>query len=167
MNQYNPEILWKKKTPPPRKEVEEFGAGKPEFVICSVCKAVYYKKSWHHEFPQNLGREDKLIRFLECPACLMARNKMFEGQVILDKVPRDRLKEVLARIEHVGRLAYAKDVLARIIKVKRIGGRIEILTSENQLALLLGKQVQEILRGKLDIRFSEDESVVRVYWRPR
>lgn len=151
--------------PRPQKAQAEFGRGRSGFIVCQTCKAVYHKKSWHHGFPQG-DRGDKLIRFELCPACRMIHNKMFEGQVIIENVPREKREDIAARIKNVGERARIDDVLARIIKITRQGKNIEVLTTENQLAHMIARQVQELLRGKIDIRFSEDESVVRVYWRP-
>lgn len=159
---HNP--LYKPKFPRPRKEEAEFGRGKREFAVCPTCSAVYYKKSWHHEFPRTVGEgaRDKRMDFTMCPACRMIRDNMYEGQLIIRGVPQERIAEVLARIKNVGNQAYRHDPLDRIIRITRRGQVLEALTTENQLALKLSRQIQEILREKPKIMISKDESIVRV-----
>ncbi len=146
--------------PKSKKEEQEFGPGKKDIVICSDCDAVYYYKSWHHalEGYKELS-EDKGIKFSVCPACQMIKEKKYEGQLIIRNVSRK--EELLNLIKNVAEKAFKRDVLDRIIEIKE-GKEIEVLTTENQLAVSIGKQVKRAFKGKIDIKWSKDESVARV-----
>jgi len=153
------------KKPRARKDVSEFGPGRAGFFICPSCKAVYSGKRWHHDFPKNASKKTQ-VRFQLCPACRMAKEGFFEGEVIFKDVPRTRLAEVLQRIKHVGEQAFARDVLDRILSVQESRGTIIVRTSENQLALRIAKITRRILKGKLDVAWSEQEDTARIVWRP-
>ena len=144
-------------SPKSKKEEQEF-LSKKDIVLCSVCNAAYHGKSWHHvlEGHQKLS---KGIKFSVCPACQMIKEKKYEGQVIVKNVSRK--KELLNLIKNIGERAFRRDVLDRIVKIKE-GKEIEVLTTENQLEVSIGKQVKRALKGKMDIKWSKGESVARV-----
>ena len=154
------------RVPKPRKEEAEFGPGKVNIVSCRDCDAVYFYKSWHHRSGKYRKiSEDKPIKFAVCPACQMIRDKMFEGQIILKNAPADKKGEVLKLVKNVGKRAFERDPMDRIISVKEQGEKIEILTTENQLAVSIAKQIKRAFKGetgKLEIIWSHQESVVRI-----
>lgn len=163
----NREMLPRRARPRPRRESEEFGPGKAGFLVCTDCKAVYDKKRWVAGFSGVRDiNERKGIAFRRCPACQMIRDRKFEGQVIAEGIPQHRMQDVLVRIRRVGDLAQLRDPLDRIIALRRRGSRIELTTTENRLAVRLGKEIRDLVKGKLDIRWSHEEDVVRVFWRP-
>lgn len=146
-------------SPKSKKEEQEFPSRK-NIALCSVCNAAYYYKSWHHALEDYKAlSEDKKIKFVVCPACQMIKEKKYEGQVIIRNVSQK--KELLNLIKNTGERAFKRDVLDRIVKIKE-GKEIEVLTTENQLAVSIGKQVKRAFKGKMDIKWSKDESVARV-----
>lgn len=149
------------------RDTQEFGPGKPDYLVCPLCSAVYGDKSWRANFAAVRGvREDKRIVFMRCPACEMIREGKFEGEVIMQGVPAKRAEEVLNRIRNVGERAYQRDPMDRIISLSRRGSRIVVTTTENQLALRIGRAIKKLLRGDLDIHWSDDEDIVRIRWKP-
>jgi len=58
----------------------------------------------------------------------------------------------------------------RIINIRETKGKlaktsdIEILTTENQLAVRIGKKLKKTFKGKLEIKHSHEESTTRVVW---
>lgn len=154
--------------PRSRKEEQEFGPGKIDLLICQECEAVYYAKSWHHQLEdyQRLS-EDKRIKFTLCPACQMIKDKKYEGLVILREVPQNKKEEVLRLVQNIGERAYQRDPLDRIIEIRdRDKNKIEILTTENQLAVSIGKQIKRAFKGHLEIKWSHQESTARLVWSP-
>jgi len=147
-----------------RKEEQEFGPGKRDITICKDCSAVYYYKSWHH----GLGKykhlsEEKAVDFTLCPACGMIKEGKFEGRVVFESVPSKYSKDILNNIKNTGERAYKRDVLDRIISIKKKGNSIEVLTTENQLARNIARQVARALKGaETDITWSREESNVSV-----
>jgi len=153
--------------PRPRREAEEFGPGKADFLICPDCSAVYDDKHWKKSLVEvRDANEQKRISFQRCPACKMIHDRKFEGQVIAEGIPAHRMEEILVRIRHVGDRGRSRDPLDRIIAVRRRGQRIEVTTTENQLAVRVAKEIRDLIGGKLDIRWSHEEDIVRVFWRP-
>jgi len=155
--------------PKSRKEEQEYGPAKKDIVICSECSAVYWYKSWHHQ----LGKykhlsEDKQIRFELCPACKMVKDKKFEGQIFVEHIPAGIRREVEQLIYNVADRAYKRDSQDRVLMLrayKKDG--FEVRTSENQLALSIGKQIQRAYKNSsIDIQLSDKESTarVRIWW---
>jgi NMD protein affecting ribosome stability and mRNA decay len=153
--------------PKSRKECQEFGPGQIDVLMCQKCGAVYYYKSWHHRLEdyQKLS-EDKRIKFVLCPACQMIKDKKYEGQVILRNAPENKKKEILRLVEHIGERAYQRDPMDRIIEIRDRDREVEVLTTENQLAISIGKQIKRAFKGNLDIQWSHQESTTRVVWQP-
>jgi len=151
------------RVPKSKKEEAEFGPGKIDIVMCKECSAVYFHKNWHHNLEeyQELS-EDKPIKFVVCPACQMIKDKMFEGQLILKNTPADKKEEILKLVKNVGERAFKRDPLDRIISIQNKGGDIEILTTENQLAVSIGKQIKRAFKGDLEIKWSHQESTARI-----
>lgn len=147
-----------------KKEEQEYGRGQKDIVICEDCGAVYYYKSWHHNLRdyKHLS-QDKRVDFALCPACKMIRDKTFEGQVVFLNVPRECKDEMINNIENTGGRAQKRDPMDRIISIKKRGNRIEVLTTENQLARNIARQVTRAYKKfKSDINWSEGGSVARI-----
>ena len=154
--------------PKSRKEEQEHGPGKGGSIMCPKGEAVYFQKSWHHasgeykHFSAETG-----VRFELCPADQMKKDGTYEGIVRVEDIPPVVRQEVVNLIKNVGQRAFARDVLDRILDVEYNEGTITVKTSENQLAISMGKQIQRARkRAKIDIQFSKQESVarVRVWW---
>lgn len=151
--------------PKSKKEDQEFGPGQQNIVMCPDCDAVYYYKSWHHSLDnyQQLS-EDKKIKFSTCPACQMIKDKTYEGQVIIRGLVPEKRDEMISLIKNVAARAFKRDPLDRIIKIENNSdGGVEVLTTENQLAVSIGKQVKHAFKkGTIEIKWSDEESVARV-----
>lgn len=163
----NPEPPTYGRVPKSRKEEKgEYGPGKTDIVMCKDCKAVYYYKSWKHNLRhyKHLS-QDKAVQFAVCPACQMERDGTFEGQVIVENIPKGIHRELLQLVENIGERARKRDLMDRILKIQdyRNNG-LEILTSENQLAVSIGKQIVRAHKGAtITIQWSDKESVARVH----
>ncbi len=151
--------------PKSKKEEQEFGKGKKDLFICPECGAVYWYKSWHHsieKYPEL--KETKNIDFTICPACQQILEGKFEGEIILENVPEGLKKEIKNLARNFGKRAFEKDPMDRIISIKEIEkGKIQILTTENQLAQRLAKKIKQTFgqKAKLIISHSKEESTLR------
>lgn len=156
--------VYRKKIEKSRKEEQEYGAGKKDFAVCQTCNAVYYSKSWHQGFLEYKHlNEDKSIRFVICPACRMIKDGKFEGKVVLENVPSEYKDEILNNVKNTGDRASKRDPMDRIVEIKESGNDIEVLTTENQLARVIGRQVARAYKNaKTSIQWSKEESVARV-----
>lgn len=153
--------------PTSRKEESEYGPGKKEITICSECSAVYWDKSWHNQNQLNNYAhltEDKEVNFALCPACAMARDNAFEGVVIVERIPDVIRQEVERLIYNIAGRAAERDPMDRILSFKPYGeDGFEVRTSENQLAISIGKQIVSAHKdAKIEISLSKEESVARV-----
>lgn len=151
-----------------RKEESEFGLGQKEFLKCSDCGVVYFDKSWHGsllEEKQEHLKEDRQFKFTLCPACKMAHNKLFEGELVVKlKVKGEKLKsDVMNTINNSNKQAQDWDPLDRILWTEDNGNEVRIFTSENQLVVKIGKKLRSSFPGStLKIKHS-GEDIIRVY----
>jgi len=147
-------------------ELSGFGAGKKGVLVCPKCKAVYRNKSWHHKEKYSAKdiKEMGGAKSYKCPACTIKENNICEGFILLKNTPKNKEKEVLALVKNVAERAEKNDVLDRIIKLKKNKEGIKIETTENQLAVKIGKQIKSAFKGKLEIHWAEMEGPVRVFW---
>lgn len=151
--------------PKSKKEEQEFGPGKKDYVICPDCDAVYFEKSWHRSFESASIKtsEDKKISFQVCPADQMRRDGTFEGELTLKGVPAGEKKDLMNHLRNVAKQFEEKDPMDRVLKWEDKGATVRILTSENQLALTLGKAVHKASKSSsIDSSFSRAESPARV-----
>ncbi|OGN13376.1 MAG: hypothetical protein A3J47_01005 [Candidatus Yanofskybacteria bacterium RIFCSPHIGHO2_02_FULL_43_22] len=152
-----------------RKEESEFGLGKKDYVLCSECGIVYFDKAWHHRPEEEKAvhlKTDWKIKFELCPACKMKKDKIFEGEVTIKlgskggKVKTD----ILNTIKNSDEQARDRDPMDRILWMKDKDDEVRVFTSENQLAVRIGKKLESSFPGsKLEIKHS-GEDIIRVYW---
>lgn len=147
-----------------KKEEQEFGRGKKDFVICGDCNAVYYQKSWHHGFADYKRlNENKQVSFTICPACQMIKDGKFEGKIVIENVPEEYRDDILGNIKNTGEKEYERDPMDRIIGIKNLESKIEVLTTENQLARNIARQIERAYKGvKSEIIWSREESIARI-----
>ena len=147
----------------PTIELEEFGRGKEGLVICPDCKAVYYKKSWHHDIAHLEGKEDMPVNFLLCPADQMIKNKQHEGKIVVKNLPREIEAEVANLIKNIGFSAFEKEPMHRLISIEKVKGELIILTTENQLAVSMAKKIGRAhKKAKVKISFAKEPNDVAI-----
>ncbi len=152
--------------PKSKKEESEFGKGKKDILICKKCNAVYYYKSWHHrldDYPYL--SEKKNLKFVLCPACQMIKDKKYEGELIIENISQKARKEIINTVKNMGEEAFRRDPQDRIISIKEVNGnskKIRILTTENQLAVRIGKKIKRTFKGRISVKYSKKESTARV-----
>lgn len=129
-----------------RREKHEFPKAYKELAMCKMCGAVYYKKSWRHNFKNSDYR--KLLRkfpinWTICPADRMIKNGQFEGKLTVKNIPHKYKEELIDLIAGFGNRAYQKDSQHRIINIKNLAGNsLLITTTENQMALQMAKKIK-------------------------
>jgi NMD protein affecting ribosome stability and mRNA decay len=159
--------------PSSKKEEQEFGPGKKGFVMCPDCNAAYYNKSWHHglegavrdQLPEEFADHD--VTFETCPVCKMKKDGTYEGEVIikLGKPAEEYKEEILKAIRNSDDQAQDRDVMDAVLKIDDRGSEIRVYTSENQLAVKIGKKLDSAFKGgRLEIKYSEGEDTARVIW---
>ncbi len=73
----------------------------------------------------------------------MIKNKQFEGEIIVKNPPAKNSRELINLIKSFSRRAYERDVLDRLIEIKNTAEGLKITTTENHLAVKLGKKIQQ------------------------
>jgi hypothetical protein len=159
--------------PRAKKEVEEFGPGKRDFIVCPECEAVYYHKSWHHgmegavkdQMPEEFADKHG-IKFRTCPACQMKKDKVYEGEVIIRVGKSGGVKsDILNAVKNSDKQAQDRDPMDRVLWIDDRGSEVRVYTSENQLAVKIGKKINSAFKGgKLNIKYSGKEDTARVVW---
>jgi hypothetical protein len=102
-----------------------------------------------------------------CPACRRAKEGNPTGILYLTGsfLQRNRA-EILNLVRNAERVAATKNPLERIIRIED-GQRHQLVveTTSEKLARRLGRAVSKACGGTLNIRFSHEDKLVRIYWR--
>ncbi len=132
----------------PHREKREFPKGKSGILICGVCEALYFKKAWQHKIRvKEITMENCLIKKTICPACLMIKNKQFEGEITIENIPAKIINDLLNLINSFGKTAFERDNQHRLIAIKKINkNSIMATTTENQMALQLAKKIKNTFK---------------------
>jgi hypothetical protein len=136
--------------------------------ICSQCHAVWRKGAWSldpatRREVQRWAAPASVI----CPACRRAREGNPAGILYLagSFLQRNRA-EILNLVRNAERTAAAKNPLERIIRIEASSPRQAVVqTTSEKLARRLGRAISKACGGTLEIRFSHEDKLVRVYWR--
>ncbi len=135
---------------------DEYGKELGGIAICPECHNMHRKKKWHHTasiVPEHLrGYEDKIRREL-CPACKMAKDHTFEGELLLLFVPERCEHDMLHLIRSFGERATEQDPQDRILEVQQLSNGYRVTTTENQMAVQLAKKIQSAFK-KFEVRIA-------------
>lgn len=136
-----------------------------DFLVCSKCRAVFHDKYWQWNavlLAKPAG--DKQANTI-CPACKIKRKTEAEGILELAGfVSGSQKQEILGLLKNAGQRATERDPLDRIFAWDDTEKKVTVYTTENQLAISLGKQVKRAFNGELQIGLSRNSDVVRVRW---
>lgn len=150
-----------------RAEFEEFGLALRGCGECSACGAVYHKKSWHHPDGPDVGHcgHSKVLWASLCPACKMAADRQYEGELTIKNIPGALQSELVRMIKSYLKRAYEKDCQHRLIALIKKSADTWVLTfTENQLANKLGRKIKEVFnKADMIVAYSkEPDDVERV-----
>jgi NMD protein affecting ribosome stability and mRNA decay len=118
----------------------------PEPALCPQCGVVYHRGRW-----QRAPRPEKAHEHL-CPACQRIKDGYPAGYV---KLSGEFLGTHRDEIRHL---------LRRIMDIMEKGGVITVTTTDVHLARRIGEALHHAYQGKLDIKYSQDEYLVRIDW---
>ncbi len=147
---------------------EEFDGGRKGFIICPKCHNVFFKKSWHHPGSRSLigseVRRTKETHFKLCPACVMVKDRTYEGEISISDVPARYEAELMHLVVAFNARAQKRDPQDRVIDIERVKGGYRITTTEDQLAVRMAKKIKRVF-NKVDLHISysrEPYEVVRI-----
>lgn len=145
--------------------------------LCDRCEAVFYDGHWHTDpHAAEALKEAKPRNSATTALCPQCTNVMsgegkadsdFEGQLTLDGLHDGKEKaEILATIRNLARKSAEQDPQDQLIAIDDKGDRVIIATSDNQMAVRMGKKIDEAFKGgTLRITWSNDDLPARVYWK--
>ncbi len=136
--------------------------------ICSKCQAVWHKGKWslHPATRREVRRWCTPIAVV-CPACKSAEEGNPTGILYLTgSFLAEKRGEILNLIRNAAYAAALKNPLERIIRIKADPRHALVVeTTSEKLARRLGRAINKACGGALEIRFSHEDKLVRVYWR--
>jgi len=100
-----------------------------------------------------------------CPACHRIRDQFPAGYVTLAGSFFEAHKEtILQLMRNEEERAKAEHPLERIIDIQTQDAKTIVRTTDLHLARRLGDAVHSAYQGELEVKYSPDEYLVRVYW---
>jgi hypothetical protein len=132
----------------------------PEGVYCPVCHAVYQEGRWvWPDKPSVVGET-----FL-CAACRRIRDDFPAGEVYLSgNYLNNHGNEIENLIKNIANEAKDRSPLKRIINIRKDETGICVRLTDDHLARHIGDAVFRAYKGDLQVKYSEEEKFVRLYW---
>lgn len=134
--------------------------------VCNTCKAVWHKGKWF--------KDEKILKEVQkweqpkeiiCPACKRADDSLPCGIVSLrGKFLENNKEQILNTIKNEEKIVLSRDPLDRIISLEDKGATMTIQTTDTKLAQRIGRAIAKSCGGKLMVKFSHEDKLVRVYW---
>jgi hypothetical protein len=126
---------------------------------CPDCGAVFNHGHWRW-MPKPAEAHDHL-----CPACRRTQEKFPAGYVTLEGEFFDAHRdEILHLARNEEQRAKGDHPLERIMDIQQEGGKTVVSTTDLHLARRIGDAVHHAYQGTLDIKYSPNEYLVRVFW---
>jgi len=132
----------------------------PEPAVCPNCGVIYHHGHWQWAQPLPAGAKAHL-----CPACHRVRDEYPAGYIVLSgPFLAQHRDEVFGLIRNEEARAKTEHPLERIMQISEANGEITITTTDLHLPQRIGEALDHAWQGKLEIKYSPDEYLVRVYW---
>lgn len=154
----------REKTVSEKSDLSHWGGAGHGTARCQGCSAVYHKKRWYLSGTLPEGVAVGVPR-VTCPACRKVLGHLAEGSVMLtgDFIAAHK-GEILNRIRHEEARARTKNPLGRIMAIKEMDGRVEILTTNEKLAQRIGLGLKKAFKGSVKYLWSRGNHLLRVRW---
>lgn len=138
----------------------------PEPSVCKKCMAVWRKGKWvmDAKLLKEVQKEKEPASVI-CPACRKIEQGYPCGIIYLsgDFLQKHKV-EIINKIKNSENGYKRRNPLERIIRIDEDKDVISIQTTSEKLAQSIGRAVKKAHSGNLDIKFSHQEKLVRVYW---
>jgi len=132
-----------------------------EPTVCSECGVVFSSGRW--QWMENAPDNPKMIL---CPACQRIHDRVPAGYLTLQGSFYNEHKEEIAKLiqNHADRQEQDHP-LKRLMKIEDQKDNSTLVTvTEHHLATSLGKAIESAFQGDLDIQYTDEDTIVRVYW---
>ncbi len=138
----------------------------PEPTICPNCQLVYRKGHWTTNTVESL--KPKILKSINkelCTACRRLADRLPGGVIYLSgRYFAENGEEIMNIARNQEKQVRASRPLQRIMWTKKDGQKVEIATTNFHLARRIGQAIHSAHGGTLDIKYSEGDRFVRVYW---
>lgn len=131
-----------------------------EPTVCPSCGAVYQDGRWQWlDCPAHAER-------VACTACRRIADRLPAGYVYIDgEFAAEHRSEVMQLMRHHEERLRNEHPMQRIMSVDKEGDTTVVTTTDLHLARDLGSALKAAFQGTLDLKYSHDQPLVRVYWR--
>jgi NMD protein affecting ribosome stability and mRNA decay len=137
---------------------ERYKPSGPAF--CPRCEAIFQDGRWQCG-PKNAGAHEHV-----CPACRRIQDHYPAGYVTLSgSFLAQNGAEISGLVSNEEARAKAEHPLERIIEVKKEEPGMVVTTTGTHLARRIGEALKHAWKGELELKYSPNEYLVRVYWK--
>jgi len=127
---------------------------------CPRCEAIFQNGRW------QWGQRNADAHEHVCPACRRIQDHYPAGYVTLSgSFLAEHHTELSGLLSNEEARAKAEHPLERIIEVKKEDQAMIVTTTGTHLARRIGEAVQHAWKGELELKYSPNEYLVRVYWK--
>ncbi len=131
--------------------------------VCVKCSAIYKNKRW--ALPKEGSAVDATLKKLTCPACQKIKDGFAGGYVTLKgDFLKEHRDEIMNLVKNKEARAMNNNPLERIIDIKNVGDSIEITTTTDKFAQMLGRIIHKAFSGTIEYKWSDDVKIARVLW---
>jgi hypothetical protein len=131
-----------------------------EPTVCGDCRLVYENGRWieKDQMPENPNIQ-------LCPACRRIKDRCPGGCLYLSgKHFKMCRQNILNLLKNIAEQALGKDPTKRIMWQRSTETGLEIATTDGHLARRLGEAIHRSQKGTLDLKYGDEDRLVRVYW---
>ncbi|HQG32251.1 MAG TPA: BCAM0308 family protein [Deltaproteobacteria bacterium] len=144
------------------KSGDPYGKGRKytEGMYCPACQALYHQGRWKWPRKGDVFRHPCM-----CSACRRIRDRFPAGEVhISGKYFNAHKNEIMNLVQNVITEEEGRSPLKRVIDFTNEKGRLCISFTDDHLARRIGDALHKAYRGDLDVKYSDGERFVRLYW---
>jgi NMD protein affecting ribosome stability and mRNA decay len=133
-----------------------------EPTVCEDCGAVFHKGRWQwmSEAPAQAHRQ-------RCPACQRIHDKIPAGFLTLSgSFFGEHRDEIMHLVHNKVEEQKTQHPMKRLMNVEeQEGGGVQIGFTDMHLPRGVGEAIEHAYEGDLDIQYTEEGGMVRVYWK--
>lgn len=132
----------------------------PEGVHCPECQAVYMEGRW--VWPE---KQPPTGGAYLCSACRRIRDDFPAGEVYLTgSYLKKHLHEIENLVRNIADDARDRSPLKRVMNILKDEAGMRVRLTDDHLARLIGEALYRAYKGDLQVKYSEEEKFVRLYW---